>query len=240
MKPILLLLALVALASTRGAAAVELTCGLQAPLDAPVQLDYAATASRGGLSIAGDAVVVYQRQGDGYTLRSTQKALGLIEARQSSSGTVGRQGLIPREFTQQSGRRPPLRVEFDWPARRVTFSPSGEPASTQPQMQDRLSVLFQLGWRSRAAADAATIELPVAVQRRVSSYLFTAVGTETVEVPAGRFETVKYERHRPDGEDTLEVWLAPALCHLPVRLRASEDRNLVIEQRLRAVRPLPP
>jgi len=232
-------LAVLALGLAGAAAAVELTCGANAPLDTPVQLDYAVTASRGGLSIGGDAALVFQRRSDGYELRSTQKALGLIEARQSSAGGVGKQGLAPREFTQQSGRRPLLRVDFDWSARQVTFSQSGESAPTRPQMQDRLSVLLQLAWRVRAAPAAAAIELPVAVQRSVSTYAFTAAGAETVEVPAGRFETVKYERHRPDGDDLLEVWLAPALCHFPVRLRASEDRSLVIEQQLRAVRPLP-
>jgi hypothetical protein len=222
------------------AGASELECGADAPLVSQVRLEYGVTATRALLSISGEATVVFQRRGNAYTLESTQQALGLVEARQRSAGTVGLQGLVPRTFTQQSNRRPQLSVEFDWTAQRVTFSQTGASAPAQPQMQDRLSLLLQLGWRQRAEPRATAIEIPVAVQRRVSTYLFSARGGETLDLPAGTFETVKYERHRQAGEDALEVWLAPALCSLPVRMRFTDERGLVIEQQLREIRPVAP
>jgi hypothetical protein len=215
-------------------------CKDDAPLGSSVRLDYDVVASRAMLSISGEGVVVFRRAVDSYTMESTQKALGIVEARQSSTGSVGRQGLVPRSFVQQSNRRPPRHVEFDWAAQRVTFGPGGTPAATEPQMQDRLSLLFQLAWRQRAEPDAAEIELPVATQRTIAAYRFSARGREALELPAGRFETVKYERHQRDGDEALEVWVAPALCSLPVRLRFSNEKGLVIEQRLRAVQTLPP
>lgn len=226
--------------STALAGAGEPECGAGAPLVSPVRLEYGITASRGVLSIAGEAVVVYQRKGDAYTMESTQQAMGILEARQTSAGTVGRGGLVPRTFTQRSSRRPPLSVEFDWAAQQVTFSQTGESAPTRPQMQDRLSLLLQVGWRQRAEPRARTIEIPVAGQRRVSTYVFNARGGETLELPAGRLETLKYERYREDGDDALEVWLAPALCSVPVRLRFTDEKGLVVEQQLRAVRLLTP
>jgi len=218
----------------------ELDCGADAPLSTPVRLEYDITASRSALTLAGDAVVTFERRGDAYAMASKQQALGIVEARQTSAGTIGRQGMVPRRFTQQSSRRPARGVDFDWDAQRVTFSQSGESLPTRPQMQDRLSLLFQIGWRQRAEPRAATIELPVAGQRAASTYLFAARGAEAIVVPAGRFETLRYERHRGGGDDALEVWLAPALCSLPVRLRFTDDNGLVIEQRLRAVRMLAP
>lgn len=221
------------------AAAAELACGPNAPLGLPVTLEYAVIASRAVLSLSGDGVVTYRRKGDAYTMESSLQAAGIFEAQQSSVGTVGREGLVPRRFTQRSNRRPPRSAEFDWAAQRVTFSQTGASAPTGPQMQDRLSLLMQLPWRHRADPRAQSIELPVAGQGGASTYRFRAQGEQTLALPAGRFETVKFERHREDGEDSLEVWLAPGLCSLPVRLRFTDDRGLVIEQQLRAVRTDP-
>ncbi len=222
------------------ALAAGLDCGAEAPLSTPVRLEYEVTASRSVLTLSGDAVVTFARRGDAYEMESRQRALGVVEARQTSVGTVGGHGLVPQRFTQQSSRRPARGVEFDWAAQRVSFTQSGESAPTRPQMQDRLSLLLQIGWRQRAEQQATTIELPVAGQRGASTYLFAARGAEAVAVPAGRFEALRYERHRDDGDDALEVWLAPALCSLPVRLRFTDDNGLVVEQRLRAVRALAP
>ena len=220
-------------------AAAEPACGPNAPLGLPVTLEYAVIASRAVLSLSGDGVVTYRRKGDAYTMESSLQAAGIIEAKQSSVGTVGREGLLPRTFTQQSSRRPPRSAEFDWAAQRVTFSQTGASVPTKPQMQDRLSLLMQLPWRHRADPRAQSIELPVAGQGGTSIYRFKAQGEETLALPAGRFESVKFERHKEDGEDSLEVWLAPGLCSLPVRLRFTDDKGLVIEQQLRAVRTGP-
>jgi hypothetical protein len=80
--------------------------------------------------------------------------------------------------------------------------------------------------------------MPVAGPRHVSTYAFRREAAETVNVPAGGFETVKFERRKESSDDEFEVWLAPALCSLPVLLRFTDDKGLVIEQRLRAVQPL--
>lgn len=221
------------------ATGTDLICGPNAPLAASVRLEYGVTATRSVLSLAGDGAVVFQRKGNAYTMESSLQALGLFEAHQSSAGSVGPEGLVPRTFTQRSNRRPQLSVDFDWAAQRVTFSQTGDSAPTRPQMQDRLSLTMQLAWRHRADPRAGAVELPVAGQRNTSTYTFNAAGAATLSLPAGRFETVKFERHKEDGDDALEVWLAPALCSLPVRVRFTDDRGLVIEQQLRAVRTPP-
>jgi hypothetical protein len=221
------------------AAGAETACGPNAPLGQAVTLEYGVTATRAVLSLSGEGMVAYRRKGDSYTMESLLQAAGIIEARQSSVGTVSREGLVPRTFTQRSSSRPPRSAEFDWAAQRVTFGQSGTSAPTRPQMQDRLSLLMQLPWRHRADPRATIIELPVAGQGGTSTYTFKAQGSATLFLPAGRFDTVKFERHKQDGDEALEVWLAPDLCSLPVRLRFVDDKGLVIEQQLRAVRTAP-
>lgn len=222
------------------ARAVQLDCGPQAPLSLSIRLDFQATASRGLLSLAGEGAVTYRRAGDAYAMSSTLRAAGIFDADQSSEGSVGDEGLRPARFSQRAGRRPPVTVDFDWKDGQVAFSQTGAQAPIQSQMQDRLSLLFQLAWRQRTAPDAATIEIPVASQRSTATYVFTDREDVTLELPAGRFETVRFARHRKGAGDVLEVWLAPALCGLPVRLRFTDERGTVIEQVLRAVRQLPP
>lgn len=218
--------------------AAELDCAADAPLAASVRLEYAVTATRSVLSLAGDGVFEYRRQGDSYTIDSSVTAVGIFESQQSSSGSVRPEGLVPRRFTLRSSRREPRSIDFDWAARRVSFSHTGVSEPTRPRMQDRLSLMMQLAWRHRTEPRVTEFELPVAGPRHVATYVFRSHGAETLTVPAGRFEAVKFERHKETSEDELEVWLAPALCSLPVRLRFTDDKGLVIEQRLSAVRTL--
>jgi hypothetical protein len=225
-------------AAMPAAGAPELACGANAPLAASVRLEYAVTATRSVLSLGGDGVFEYRRDGDTYRIESSVTAVGIFEAQQSSTGSVRAEGLVPRRFTLRSSRREPRSIDFDWAARRVSFSHTGGSEPTRPQMQDRLSLMMQLAWRHRSEPRTSAFEMPVAGPRHVATFVFKSQGAEAVTVPGGRFDTVKFERYKETGDDEFEVWLAPALCSLPVRLRFTDDKGLVIEQRLRAIRPL--
>lgn len=225
-------------AALPAAGAAELVCGANAPLGTSFRLEYAVTATRSVLSLAGDGVFEYRRQGDAYRIDSSVTAIGIFEARQGSTGSVRPEGLVPRKFTLRSSRREPRSIDFDWAAQRVSFSHTGNSEPTRPQMQDRLSMMMQLAWRQRSEPGTTTFEMPVAGPRHASAFVFRSGGAETLTVPAGRFDTVKFERVQQGGDDEFEVWLAPSLCSLPVRLRFTDDKGLVIEQRLSAVRAL--
>lgn len=239
MKPPGALAALLAAAAlaTAPVEANELDCGEGAPLAASLQLDYAVVASRGVLSLSGDGTIDFRRSGANYALQARLQAFGIFEAQQRSTGSVGAHGLLPQSYQQRTNRRAPRQATFDWSAGQVSFSANGARAPTEPQMQDRLSLLLQLAWRVRGEPKLREVRLPVAGHTRTSTYVFRALGGETLTVPAGRFETLKFERHKDDHDDSLEVWLAPALCSLPVRVRFADDNGLVIDQQLRAVQP---
>jgi hypothetical protein len=224
----------------RAASGADLRCGPGAALDASIRLEYAVTASRSPLTLSGDGVVTYQRGGDRYAMTSSLRAAGIFDAQQRSEGAVVGGGLVPHTFSHRGGNRPPLAVEFDWQAGRVTFSPGGATEPARQRMQDRLSLLLQLPWLVRADPEADRFELPVAGHRRTFTYSFVSRGPETIDLPAGRFETIRFERHPEHGDELLEVWLAPRLCSLPVRIRFTGDSGLVVDQRLRSASPIPP
>lgn len=67
---------------------------------------------------------------------------------------------------------------------------------------------------------------------------FERLGTQTVETPAGEYETVKYRLFNPEGKNKEIVsWLATDLHFLPVRIDHHEPENgLRMTMRLREAR----
>jgi hypothetical protein len=196
----------------------------------PFRLGYDVQATRGMLAISGDNELRFERDGARYTLVSDTTAAPLYAARQSSRGTVGRHGLVPHEYAESRTRRPEAKVTFDWDAREVALGASGTRAPVQPRLQDRLSLLLEVGRLYQPGAQAP-FEVPVAGVRRVEPYAFAPGAREALDVPAGRYDTVKMVHL---GE-RLEIWIAPALCGLPVRVRYRDEHGLVIDNTLKSV-----
>lgn len=233
-------------------------CDRMNPLPPKVRLEFSAQATLGPLTLDGDTELAFQHGDERYTLRSDTRA-PLFSATQRSSGRIVVEGvagarrvlLLPAEFVERSGRRDPRLVRME-SGGRVSFSANeDEPAVAPAGLQDRLSLLIQAGQQLRidgmtssasSPAGSATekakrvIELPVAGARRIATYRLLLRGAETLELPAGRIETWKLERPRDAEHDGLEAWFAPSLCWLPVRLRFTDERGTVIENRLRAAR----
>lgn len=242
------------------------TCDRMNPLPPQFRLDFSAQATLGPLSLDGDTELTFQRSDGRYTLRSDTRAPMVGAEQRSSGRIVveGAAGtrrvlLMPAEFVERSGRREPRTVRIEEAGGRVSFSANaGQPATAPAGLQDRLSLLVQAGQQLRigiesgalaasgaapqagasgeAAASKAAIDIPVAGARRISTYRLLLRGAETLDLPAGRIETWKLERPRDADHDGLEAWVAPALCWLPVRLRFTDERGTVIENRLRAAR----
>jgi hypothetical protein len=199
-----------------------------------VRLEFSARASYGILGLSGDNVLTLKRDGDTYALVSESSAGALLNARQSSRGRVGAKGLVPAEYVERNLSRPPMTTRFDWEARKVSFTETEDVVPTQPQMQDRASATLQVGWMLRSGV--AVTDTPVAGVRGASIYHFVDRGREAIDTPAGPFDTIKIERPMTDEDDRIEVWVAPALCYLPVRSRFTERKGTVVANELRAAR----
>lgn len=236
-------LAACALAALPRAAHAAAECGEAHAWPPPFRLAFEATAARSLAWITGESDLALTREGDGYALVSETNAAGFYRARQSSRGVITAGGFVPTEYTEQRGRRPQATTKFDWRARRVSFSAAAEVTETRARMQDRLSLLLELGRALKLRPAATVVELPVAGVRNTSLYRFEARGKEMLELPIGRIDAVKLVRaaDAPGNErhDRLEVWLAPALCWLPVRVRYADDRGMTIDQQLKAAHITP-
>lgn len=207
-------------------------CTAQQPWPSHFTLEYTVVASRSGLSLEGENELQFRNDGGRYTLNSSTRSV-LYKARQDSRGTVQGRVLKPGEYVEQNQRRDATTTTIDWSAGTVHFSAAPDaPGQVAPLLQDRLSMLLQLGERVQQQRDGDVV-LRVAGVRSVADYRFERRGKESVDLPAGSFDTVRLQRRDLVRNEAIEVWLAPGACWLPVKLRYTDDRGYVVENLLR-------
>jgi hypothetical protein len=121
---------------------------------------------------------------------------------------------------QRSGRRSTRTAEltFDWKTSTVVndVDDSRWEMSIPAGTLDKLST--QLGMMRELQNGATDKTFAVADGGKLKQYAFQVIGTETVELPAGRFETVKLNRVGDSEEKLIHLWCAPELHYLPVRI----------------------
>ncbi|HRK57865.1 MAG TPA: DUF3108 domain-containing protein, partial [Burkholderiaceae bacterium] len=195
-------------------------------LPAHIEIAYDAHAQRGRwFSLAGEVQLLWQREGDArYALASLLTSAGMQWLAQRSEGLIVTHAspanevwLRPQRYSEQRAWRQAQHTQIDWAAGTVVLGDSVQ-ASTQPGMQDRISALMQLSLHFRRQPDAPTVEFAVASRSRVARYRFVRHESGPIKLPMGQVEAVRFERVDDDG-DAIEVWLAPAHCALPVRVR---------------------
>lgn len=170
-----------------------------------------------------------------YEARLATVALGITALELQSTGAMRRFGLAPERFTQKRIRRPAEAANFDWNERRVTFSARSFERELREGIQDRLSFQFQLMVLAQRLPErfhaGAAIEFPVAGPDGVDTYAFVVGDEETIVTELGEIAARKIERPRSVGgaDSRIEVWLAPALQWLPVKLRFTDRRGRTTE-----------
>ena len=136
----------------------------------------------------------------------------------------------------QRGQQPAQRARFDWAGRRVIFErlsasgdePAGEAALPEGAV-DRLSFPYALGLR---APPSGAWEVVIADGRRLTPYRYRVVGRESVQVPAGAFDTLHVARVAGRGESGTDVWVSASPFPAPVRIRITEPDRTVFDQTL--------
>ena len=171
------------------------------------------------------AELLWQHDGSRYEARQEISAFLVGTRTQRSVGAITAQGLLPEKFSDKS--RSEQAAHFDYAQGRVTFSANTPQAPASPGVQDRLSVFIQLG--ALLAADpgrfvpGTQITLTTVSARSADRWTFTIEGAETLDLPAGATPTLKLQRlPRKDYDQKAELWVAPALGYLPVRIKLTQ------------------
>jgi hypothetical protein len=100
----------------------------------------------------------------------------------------------------------------------------------EPGVSDRNAVALAIA--AALAADVPELRFRVADKGEVEWHAYRRAGTETLETPAGRFETLRIERVRENPGRTTTSWLAPSEGYVPVRILHRESDGESFELRL--------
>lgn len=196
-------------------------------------------------AVTGEAQVEWIREGSRYQVH-LDVSVGpsfapLISRRMSSDGRLTTQGIEPQRYDEDtrvlfSSRR---RVSVLFQGEQLTLA-NGRVEASAPGMQDAASQFVQLTWLfltgRETLREGLILELPLALPRRQYRWRYEVLGREALATPMGELETwhLKPTVTAGGGDLTAEVWLAPTLQYLPVRLRIRQDEQTFIDLMLKA------
>jgi len=209
-------------------------------MPAPTRLAFDVSGQAKKFAYSARAELLWQHDGNRYEARQEISAFLVGTRMQRSVGTVTEQGLLPEKFSDKS--RSEQAAHFDYAKGRVTFSANTPDAVAGPGVQDRLSLFIQLG--AMLAADpgrfvpGTQITLTTVSARSADRWTFTVEGPETLDLPAGPTPALKLLRlPRKDYDQKAELWVAPGLGYLPVRIKLTQANGDFADLLLRASSP---
>lgn len=190
--------------------------------------------------VEGQARVEWLRQGTRYQV-FLEASVGpsfapLMTRRESSEGEITAQGLRPRRYDMEMDvifrdrRRSTIFMDAD-----AVRLPGGQTLPRPPALQDAVSQFVQLTWlfttQPQRLTPGQTVELALALPRRVEPWLYDIVASEPLVTTAGLVQAVHVRPRRaaPRGDYTAEVWIAPGLQYLPVRILVRQDAETFID-----------
>ena len=215
MKPLVALLALLA------------TVAAAAP--APFVADY--RMSRNSLHIANARFELSKDAEDGWTLRSTTEAVGLLRlvtddsVVETSTFRIGESGPIPLHYHYEhrnSKKDRDERYAFDWAAGKVTGTARGQPVDLIVPRGTLDPLLLRIAVGDALARGVLPKSYAVVERSKLRDYAITRTKPGPLKVPLGTFEVQGVERVSEDGKKTTRLEYAPALGWLPVVIEHRE------------------
>lgn len=209
-------------------------------IPAPTRLAFDVSGQAKKFAYSARAELLWQHDGNRYEARQEISAFLVGTRTQRSVGAVTTQGLLPERFSDRS--RSEQAAHFDYVKGRVTFSANTPDAAAGPGVQDRLSLFIQLG--AMLAADpgrfvpGTQVTLTTVSARSADRWTFTVEGPETLDLPAGPTPALKLLRlPRKDYDQKAELWVAPGLGYLPVRIKLTQANGDFADLLLRSSGP---
>ena len=130
----------------------------------------------------------------------------------SVSGTLGETGVRPDtyHYSRSGGSRErKAELSFDWQAMSVSNHVEDSrwemeiPAGTLDKLVSQLAMMLAL------RNGETDVSFNIADGGKLKEYRFRVVGEETLELPAGTFDTVKITKLRDNKKRETYIWCAP-------------------------------
>lgn len=202
---------------------------------ASTQLAYGVTGSIKGLNYSASGTLDWTHTDGRYNARMEIRVLLLGSRVQTSTGRVNANGLLPERFSDKS--RSERAAHFDHAQQTIRFSNNRPDARLQPGAQDRLSLFMQLAGLLQAQPSTYpaghVISLQVAGTSDADIWRFRVAEEATLALPAGNLRTRHLVREPREPRDSLiDIWFAPDLAYLPVRIRITQENGDRVDQQL--------
>ncbi len=210
---------------------IPATPSLAPPRELPPRIDLAYRAFLGTRGfLIGDAVYRLEHSGSQYRISTVGEARGLAallfpgEAKAKSEGAITADGLQPTSYSieRNNGNRREA-ATFDWESGMVQLNDDKSAPLDLPTF-DPLVVLWQFYF---APPTQDETEFSIATTRKIYHVTFRRVGTEKITLPFGDVDTEIWKKVAGDGSIDAQVWLAPSLRYVAVKLRLSNARVTV-------------
>lgn len=192
--------------------------------------------------VKGWAEVTWLREGDHYQVKLELRVPPLFGRRILSDGVVGPEGLTPRRYDQDTEVllrdtvHDTLLLEPD-----TVLLANGQRTRNLPGVQDTASQFVQLTWLFTTQPELLqvgnAVEFPLALPRRVVPWRYEITEQVPLQLPFGEAMTFHLQPapglSRP-GELAVEIWIAPALQYLPVRILVRQNTDSFLELNLKS------
>lgn len=208
------------------------------------RLSYVLTGNYRG-PVSGQAQVEWLRKGSDYQV-NLDVGVGpsfapLISRRMSSQGQLTPEGIAPQRYDEETrfivggGHRATV---FFLGAEVQLASGVREPAPRGGQ--DSASQFVQLTWLFMTGREplqaGRSVQFPLVLPRRQYAWQYEVLGEEVLDTPMGAVASwhLKPTRAPAGGDLSAEVWLAPTLQYLPLRLVIRQDADTYIDLMLKS------
>lgn len=179
--------------------------------------------------LTGNARVQWQRDDDRYQVR-IDLDLGIFSYNFLSQGEVGSDALLPRAYQESTSTG---RVRSVKAAPGSITLQDGRVVPAPPGVQDTASQFVELSHRFSTGRDklevGGTASLWLARPGGVDAWVYDIVGRENIRLPGhGEVEAFHLKPRpldNPRGNFTAEMWYAPTLQFMPVRIRINQGSD---------------
>lgn len=198
---------------------------------------------RGEGLVIGETRYHWVHDGQRYQMETSTETTGLaallrpLRIDQRSDGELLDTGLRPQRYASRptQGKGTEEEVVFDWRANRVMLRAGSKQSSHDlvAGAQDMASLWLELIWRAQSGGE---FDFMVASGKRYTPRWFVPEqNTGSLDTAIGRLLVKRLQARAQPGDNQIEVWLAPNLRWLPVRIRYTDRKGDVYDQRVRLI-----
>lgn len=197
---------------------------------------------RGDLNI-GETRYHWVHDGNRYQMNMLTETTGLagllrpLKIEQISTGDMTDTGFKPLHYVSQvrQGKAVDEEVVFDWSSNQVMLRAGTKRSehALSAGAQDIISLWLEIIWRAQSSGD---FDFTVATGKRYAPRWFIPEqDVASLDTTIGRLLVKRLEARAQPGESQIEIWLAPNLRWLPVRIRYTDRKGDAYDQRVRLI-----